>query len=528
MKKKRRFFFGASIPRALAETGLVGGGALLLLINSHTQTDGRTLGQAIFFLMPLVALWYAVRLAVPTQRRIPGHVLYELGAALGLSPLVTGIWLSAIRFLGLWTVVDQTFFGPTGTVLIILSASLFFLVFRVGVRLWLLWESLRRRRMVWMLTHIQLQLVLVGIVFVALAGTIGLVFSTSRTFFDLDTWVFTILPFLSIAVMGTLAGIVIIIPPALLIAWLSARRTTRRLEDLTAATTSLRRGDYRAQISVEGEDEVAQLQRDFNAMAAALEQAMSDLQAERDKVTALLEARRQLVAGVSHELRTPLATMRGYLESLQERIEREVTEASGDKDTSETLHHDLNVIESELSRLQTLIDDLFTLSRAEVDGLTLNPGPVDVAALVQQRVDAVAPLAWSRDRVQVIAEIRPELPPALADAGRVDQILVNLLRNGLRHTPPGGIIAVSAQAAAGGVTVRVCDTGEGIPAEELDHIWERFYRGTEARARDAHGAGLGLALVKELAEAMGGHVTVESEVGAGSCFAVWLPITASP
>lgn len=528
MDRQRRFFFSASIPRALVETGLAGGGALLLLISNHTQTDGRTLGQAIFFLMPLVALWYAARLSVPTGHPIQRHILHELAAALALSPLVTGIWLNTIKLLGFWPVVDQTFFGPTGTVLIILSASLFFLVFRVGARLWLLWEHLRRRKLVWTLTHIQLQLVLVGIVFVALAGTIGLVFSTSRGFFDLDTWVFTILPFLSIATMATLVGIVVIIPPALLIAWLTARRTTRRLETLTAATTALRQGDYRAQILVEGEDEVAQLQRDFNAMAAAQAQAMSDLQAERDKVTALLEARRQLVAGVSHELRTPLATMRGYVESLQEHLDRESSGGAGNMgQTPQALQHDLNVIESELSRLQSLIDDLFTLSRADVDGLALDLAPVDVGALIRRRVDAAAPLAWERDRVQVVADIPPDVPSVIADAGRLDQILVNLLRNGLRHTPPGGIVAVSAQQEASGVTLRVCDTGEGITPEDLTHIWERFYRGAGARARDAHGAGLGLALVKELTEAMGGCVSVKSEVGAGSCFDVWLPSATS-
>jgi signal transduction histidine kinase len=168
---------------------------------------------------------------------------------------------------------------------------------------------------------------------------------------------------------------------------------------------------------------------------------------------------------------------------------------------------------------------------------------VDLREIVAQRVDAVAPLAWQRERVQVIADLPEALPPACADTVRVEQILVNLLRNALRHTPPGGIIIVSvatstksipaeapsseapsSEAPSGELCLRVCDTGEGIPEEDLAHVWERFYRGAGARSRDTQGAGLGLSLVKGLAEAMGGRVAVESEPGKDTCFYVWFPI----
>jgi signal transduction histidine kinase len=230
----------------------------------------------------------------------------------------------------------------------------------------------------------------------------------------------------------------------------------------------------------------------------------------------LLEARRELVATVSHELRTPIATLRGYLDSNQEGWDAGAA-------PPERLRRDLQRMDGEVARLQRLIEDLFTLSQAEVGGLTMDLRPADVGEVLRGRVDAFAPLAWTRGRVEVVAEVPENLPRVLADAGRLEQVLGNLLHNALRHTPPGGIVAVLACVEGETVRIDVRDTGEGIPAEELPRVWQRFYRGEGAQRRDAGGAGLGLALVKELVEGMGGSVSVESTVGEGSCFTVWLP-----
>jgi signal transduction histidine kinase len=306
-------------------------------------------------------------------------------------------------------------------------------------------------------------------------------------------------------------AVVGVLPFSLVVSFLIARKTTRRLENLVKATGGLRAGDYATRVAVAGEDEVAQLQTTFNAMADELEHTLHDLQVERDRVAALLRARRELVANVSHELRTPLATVRGYLDTFQT------------ADCPESHQRDLEVMERELLHLQKLIDDLFTLSRAEVGGLTLDLRPMDVVPVIQRRVEALAPLARQREHVEVITDIPASLPSALADAERLDQVLINLLRNALRHTPPGGIVAIVASAEDAHVHIKVCDTGEGIPPDELPHIWERFYRGDNARELDEHGAGLGLALVKDLVEAMGGAVDVHSAPGEGSCFGVTLP-----
>jgi signal transduction histidine kinase len=180
-------------------------------------------------------------------------------------------------------------------------------------------------------------------------------------------------------------------------------------------------------------------------------------------------------------------------------------------------------MEDEVVRLQRLIDDLFTLSQAETAGLSLKPASTDLAPVIRRRVEALAPLAWERDRIELVADVPDTLPSAHVDEGRFEQILTNLLRNALRHTDPGGIVAVTVAAESQAVRVEVRDTGAGIRPEALPYVWERFYRGEDARARDARGAGLGLALVKELTEAMGGRVAAQSTVGEGSVFTVWLP-----
>lgn len=524
MAERRRFFFGAPLLRALVESGATGGLAMGVLLANATRVGERLLSQSIFFLLVLTALWYAIRLRVPRLsaplrlgrpwpvRDLLRVFVFEGIAALGLSPLMVGIWLASLALVGLLPTLWATFFGPVGlAVLIMLGAGPLFLVFRVGAHLWALWERLRERRLVWALTHTQLQLVLLFVALAGLAMAVALVGGGSRPLLDLDTWVFTILPFAGIGTVATLIGLAVVIPPALFLAWRTARRTTQRLETLAAATASIRQGAYNTRATVQGQDEVAQLQSDFNAMAAALERAMTDLQTERDKVAALLTARRELVAGVSHELRTPLATARGYLESLQRNPE------------TAAFRHDLEVMGRELDRLQGLIDDLFALSRAEVGALALEMRSVDLAAVIHRQVELTAPLAWQRQRVRVASDVPEALPHVLADEDRLEQVLANLLRNAMQHTPPGGIVAVSAAIEGGDVALRVCDTGEGIPLDEQPRIWERFYRGALARNRDAQGAGLGLALVKELVEAMGGRVSVASQPGTGSCFTVTLP-----
>jgi signal transduction histidine kinase len=260
--------------------------------------------------------------------------------------------------------------------------------------------------------------------------------------------------------------------------------------------------------------ELAELGAAFNAMAADLQRTLDELQSERDRVAGLLEARRQLVAGVSHELRPPVATVKAYVESALRR----------DGAVDSQVRADLETMDRELDRLQRLIDDLFTLSRAEVGRLDLRIEAVDIAGVARRLVETSAPLAWRQRQVQVLTEVAPDVPLACADLQRTEQIISNLLSNAVRHTPPGGLVATVVRAEQDRVVLEVSDTGEGIDPDALPRVFERFYRADHG---DANGAGLGLALVKELAEAMGGTVEAASERGKGSTFTVRLPIAAA-
>ena len=386
-----------------------------------------------------------------------------------------------------------------------------FFLTRVGVSLLVRWNRLRQRSLVWALTNAHLLVVVIG------SGTLCALIVVTNVYFtrSLEPSILPILVFIGIF---TVIAVLAVLPPSALFSYIFASRTTRRLRALAVATNTLRAGDYSVRVPVQGEDEVAQLQTNFNAMAEELAAAVHDLEAERDTVAHLLGARRELVASVSHELRTPVSTLRGYLESARAHWREEDTPPV-------SLRHDLEIMEHETRRLQTLIEDLFTLARAEVGRLDLRCVPADVGEEVRRIAETVAPLAWQSGRVEVIAEVAPNLPLALVDSNRLNQALQNLLHNGIRHTPPGGIVALSASADARQehVIVQVKDTGEGIAPDDLPHIFERFYRSDRARMQSASGSGLGLALVKELTEAMGGSVAIESMLGQGACFTLTFP-----
>jgi signal transduction histidine kinase len=520
--KARRFLWCVGTIRALVESWVLGTFLITGPLLVGEQIPANALGQSFLFLGLVCALWCALRLRVPAGRG-RARLLREGAAALGLT-LTLGGGLPALAFIVGWgDRFARSNLGVVGAVLVLGAGGMIFAALRIGVWLWHAWNRLRRRRMLWALTHAHLTVVVMLALLMATLGGFQII-STMEDLpgrFPSPDWASafvdllarTIFPLVGIVAILLIVLLAILLPPSAIFSYIVARRTTRRLESLAAAATALRWGDLSARVPVEGEDEVAQLQTDFNAMAAYLERATGEIQAERDKVVTLLQSRRDLIANVSHELRTPVATLRGYLESILK-----------DKGVAPVgLRPDLEVMANEVERLQGLIDDLFTLARAEVDGLVLNVRPTDIGSLVRERVEAMAPLAWQSDRVELVAEVPPDLPPALADPERLEQVLINLLRNGVRHTPPGGIAAALVAAEAEHVRIEVRDTGAGIPPAELDHIWERFYRGAEARVKDHRGAGLGLALVKELTEAMGGAVEVKSEAGRGSCFTLRLP-----
>ena len=286
---------------------------------------------------------------------------------------------------------------------------------------------------------------------------------------------------------------------AVLLALALSRRILGPVEDLTAAARQIAKGDLSQRVAVQSRDEVGELARAFNDMADGL---------------ARLEAlRRNMVTDVAHELRTPLSNIRGYLEAFRDGV----------------VEPDLEIIESlyeEALLLNRLVDDLQELSLAEAGQLRLECRPVALPDVVNRAMEAVRARAADKG-VALQVDMPPELPPVQADPHRVEQILGNFLSNALTHTPSGGEIISAAQAREGEVEISVSDTGEGIPPEHLPYIFERFYRVDRSRSRATGGTGLGLTIAKQLVEAHGGWISVDSEIGRGTQFTFTLPVAQS-
>ncbi|MDI6710194.1 MAG: ATP-binding protein [Bacillota bacterium] len=222
--------------------------------------------------------------------------------------------------------------------------------------------------------------------------------------------------------------------------------------------------------------------------------------------------RREFVANVSHELRTPLTSLQGVLEAIQDGM----LEDPGERERYVALAH------RETLRLRRLIDDLLDLSRLQHGKASWEINAIDLADLSHRVAVQLRPYADKR-QVGIDVEAPADLPPALGNEDRTAQVLTNLLENAIRFSPPGGRVTVTVADQEDRLLVQVADQGPGIPAKDLPHIWERFYRVEKSRARDFGGTGLGLAIARQIVEAQGGEVNVKSKPGEGSVFSFTIP-----
>jgi two-component system, OmpR family, sensor histidine kinase BaeS len=269
------------------------------------------------------------------------------------------------------------------------------------------------------------------------------------------------------------------------------RRTAAPLRDLVEGIARVADGDYAARARERGPAEVRALARAFNRMAEGLDRHQAE--------------RRRLLADISHELRTPLAVLRGNLEGILDGVY-----------PADPAH--LAVALEETQVLARLVDDLHMLAMAEGPGLRLLRQPTDVADLAREAIVAFRGPAEAAG-VTLGLEAPAGLPPAEVDPERIRQVLTNLLANALRHTPPGGTIRVRVTAdGADPLTVAVEDTGRGIPASELPHVFDRFHK-----SADSPGSGLGLAIARSLVRAHGGEIAADSEPGRGTTVRLTLP-----
>jgi signal transduction histidine kinase len=283
---------------------------------------------------------------------------------------------------------------------------------------------------------------------------------------------------------------------ALVLTFVMSRRVTSPIYALAKAARRLGRGDFSQRVRVQGEGEVAALAQAFNSMAADLEYAE--------------QLRRNMVADVAHELRTPLSNIQGYLEAIQDGL----VEPDGAA---------IRSLNEEASLLSRLVDELQELSLAEAGELKLVYQAEDVANLVKQAIAPWQPQMAAKE-VSLSLDLPGDLPLVNIDWQRINEVLHVLLENAVAHTPKGGIISVAARARAKWVEISVSDTGEGIPAEDLPHIFERFYRVDKSRTRATGGSGLGLTIARRLVEAHGGTVTAQSKLGKGSRFSFTIPV----
>ena len=283
---------------------------------------------------------------------------------------------------------------------------------------------------------------------------------------------------------------------ALILTFVLSRRMTSPIGALARAARRLGRGDLSQRVQLRGKGEVAALAQAFNTMAADLEQAE--------------QLRRNLVADVAHELRTPLSNIQGYLEAIRDRVM---------KPNAATIRS----LNEEVALLSRLVNELQDLSLAEAGELKLVYQAEDITKLVKQAVTHWQPQLTAKE-ISLSLDLPDNLPPVNIDWQQVNQVLHNLLENAAAYTHKGGTINVAAAKQGDWVEVSVSDTGEGIPAEDLPNIFERFYRVDKSRARVTGGSGLGLTIARRLVEAHGGTITVQSKLGKGSRFSFTLPI----
>jgi signal transduction histidine kinase len=282
---------------------------------------------------------------------------------------------------------------------------------------------------------------------------------------------------------------------ALILTLVLSRRISAPIRVLTSTARNLGKGDFSQRVPSKGKGEIAELSQAFNSMADDIER--------NEKL------RQNLIADTAHELRTPLSNLRGYLEAIKDDV------VKPDATTINSLHE-------EATLLTRLVDDLQELALAEASELKLTIQADDISGVIKQAV--ISSQSQVNDKgITLNMELPDKLPLCEIDSQRITQVLHNLISNAVTHTPRDGTITISATESGHYVKVTVADTGEGIPAEELENIFERFYRVDRSRSRRTGGSGLGLTITKRLVEAHGGKISVQSEPGKGSRFNFTVP-----
>lgn len=290
----------------------------------------------------------------------------------------------------------------------------------------------------------------------------------------------------------TVTGVVAIIAGIVL-----SRRLTTPLDNLQNAARAIGTSQFSHRVEPQGTVELVELANTFNQMAAQLEQAE--------------QLRSNLLSDVAHELRNPLHIIEGNLRAILDGVyPLEMAEIAR--------------LLGQTEQLRKLVNDLHELAQAEARQLPLDKTAVDIAALVKETAVSFKPTAAAQNITLDVA-LQGAMPTLSLDASRVKQVLHNLISNALRHTPKNGKVTIIVENIDQTLSIQIQDSGAGIEAEHLPHVFDRFYRTDSARSRDAGGTGLGLAIAKAIVEAHGGGITAVSDgLNQGSTFTIHLPV----
>jgi signal transduction histidine kinase len=291
-----------------------------------------------------------------------------------------------------------------------------------------------------------------------------------------------------------------------------SRSIARRVRNVAQGASRLAAGDLEVRLDERGPGEIGELTRSFNGMAEALSRNQAELQTQYERLRESEQLKTELIAIVSHELRTPLASMLGFTSLL---LQREIDE--------ETRRRYLTIINAQSRRLAALLDDFLNLQRLEEGRLDLQNEQVDMASLLREQVQL---FSAESDRHHLEMRLAEQALPVHGDHDRLAQVVGHLLSNAIKYSPSGGLVEIVAERENGTVLITVRDEGLGIPEEQRDRIFTKFFRGTAAASGIA-GSGLGLAFARAVVEAHGGRITFSSESGKGSVFRIELP-TAAP
>jgi signal transduction histidine kinase len=272
------------------------------------------------------------------------------------------------------------------------------------------------------------------------------------------------------------------------------------------------KGNFNQRVKVTSNDEIGKLAETFNYMTVKLDKTLRDLEHEKDKMIEMERMQREFVANASHELRTPLTSVRGYIEAILDGV---INKKEQEKKY-------LRIVLKETLRLHRLVNSLLDLSRMEAGHVKINKRELFIDEVIQRTVNRLKPLAEENELLLETDKLK-DLPKVIGDEDLIEQVIINYVTNAVRFTPKGGKILVKSDTSNGKVNVHVIDTGIGISTEELPNVWKRFYKANDARPLSKEGSGLGLSLVKEIVELLGGRAWAESEIGKGSTFSFSLP-----